>query len=79
MPPFPDSEEVWLSGIPLTRIEVWLIEVRQCLERALRTAGKDVPGIMGSHIDGDDETPLPGERKRYRLWREDMNQILEWR
>ncbi|MGX9901650.1 hypothetical protein ACW0JT_20430 [Arthrobacter sp. SA17] len=30
--PMPDNDEVWLSGIPLTRIQIWLIEVRQCLE-----------------------------------------------
>jgi hypothetical protein len=34
--PLPDNEEVWLSGIPLTRIAVWLTDVRQCLERELR-------------------------------------------
>ncbi|UKA55165.1 hypothetical protein LFT45_04310 [Arthrobacter sp. FW305-BF8] len=77
--PFPDNDEVWLSGIPLTRIRVWLIEVRQCLEQALRAEGVRVPGMMDSHIDGDDATPWPGERRRYRLWAEDMRQVPEWR
>nr|WP_173160670.1 hypothetical protein [Arthrobacter sp. 68b] len=72
--PFPDSNEVWLSGIPLTRIEVWLIDVRQCLERALRAKGEQVLSIMESYVDGDDETPWPEERLRYRLWVEDMRQ-----
>jgi hypothetical protein len=77
--PMPDNNEVWLSGIPLTRIEVWLIDVRQCLERALLAAGELVPDLMDSHIDGDDATPWPEERRRYRLWREDMSRVPEWR
>lgn len=75
--PMPDNNEVWLSGIPLTRIHVWLIEVRQCLERALRAEGEDVPEMMDSNVDGDDETPWPEERTRYRLWREDMRHVPE--
>ncbi|MGX9901649.1 hypothetical protein ACW0JT_20425 [Arthrobacter sp. SA17] len=30
---------------------------------------------MDSHIDGDDETPWPEKRRRYRLWGEDMNRV----
>ena len=77
--PLPDNEEVWLSGIPLTRIAVWLIDVRQCLERALRGAGAEVPGMADSCIGGDDEIPWPKSRKRFRLWREDMRRIPDWR
>jgi hypothetical protein len=77
--PFPNNDEVWLSGIPLSRIEVWLVDVRQGLERALRAAGENVPGMLDSHIDSDDDTPWPGERRRYRLWREDMIRVPEWR
>lgn len=76
--PFPDNDDVWLSGIPLTRIQVWLIDVRQCLERALRSEGVRVPDMMDSHIDGDDATPWPEERRRFRLWTEDMKQVPEW-
>lgn len=76
--PMPDNDEVWLSGIPLRGIEVWLVDVRQCLERALRAAGEHVPSLMDSHIDGDDATLWPGERRRYRLWREDMSRVPEW-
>lgn len=77
--PMPDNNEVWLSGIPLTQIEVWLIDVRQLLEQALRAASEHVPDMMTSHIDGDDATPLPEERRRYRLWREDLSPVPEWR
>jgi hypothetical protein len=77
--PFPDNDEVWLSGIPLSRIEVWIVDVRQGVERALRAVGGNVPGMLDSHIDGDDDTPWPGERRRYRLWREDTIRVPEWR
>lgn len=77
--PFADGDEVWLSGVPLTRIEVWLVDVRQCLEGAIRTAGEHVLSLMDSCVDGDDATPWPGERKTYRLWREGMTQLPEWR
>lgn len=77
--PMPDNNEVWLSGIPLTQIEVWLTDVKQCLERALRAAGEHVPDMMDSHIDRDDATPWPEKRRRYRLWREDMRRVPDWR
>ncbi|BAS11784.1 hypothetical protein AHiyo8_00870 [Arthrobacter sp. Hiyo8] len=34
--PMPDDEEVWLAGIPLTRIRVWLMDARWCFRRRWR-------------------------------------------
>ena len=77
--PMPDNNEVWLSGIQLTRIEIWLTDVKQCFERAPRAAGQHVPAMMDSHIDRDDTTPWPEEPRRYRLWREDMSRVPDLR
>jgi hypothetical protein len=35
--------------------------------------------MFDSHIEGDEDPPWPGERRRYRFWREDMIRVPEWR
>ncbi|MUU73527.1 hypothetical protein [Pseudarthrobacter sp. GA104] len=70
--PMPDDEEVWLAGIPLTRIRVWLIDARWCFRRALAEAGVVAPEPLASTVPGDDIHDWPALRLRYRAWE------LEW-
>ncbi|WP_334171116.1 hypothetical protein [Sinomonas sp.] len=75
--PLPESDEVWIWGIPLAPVRGWLREVRQRLERALKVVGQEAPGMLKSRIEGDDGVEWPQERARYRLWREDMKHLPE--
>lgn len=70
--PIPDDEEVWLAGIPLTRIKVWLIDARWCFHRALAEEGVGAPEPLSSTVPGDDNHDWPAQRLRYRA------RELEW-
>ncbi|MCR1163289.1 MULTISPECIES: hypothetical protein [Micrococcaceae] len=70
--PMPDDEEVWLAGIALTRIRVWLIEARWCFRRALAEVDVVAPEPLASTVTDDDTYDWPSLRLRYRAWE------LEW-
>lgn len=70
--PMPDDEEVWLAGIPLTRIRVWLIDAGWCFRRALAEVGVVAPEPLASTVTDDDTYDWPSLRLRYRAWE------LEW-
>lgn len=63
------NKEIWIGGIdgvPISRIQAWLMRVWNSLVTCLTDVGIDVPeDLMVSRVDGDDELPWPAERLRY--------------
>lgn len=72
------NKEIWVGGVPLSRIRAWLVRVHQALVAALTSAGIDVPDDMGSIVAGDDALTWPPDRHRYRFWRVPVIDIADW-
>jgi hypothetical protein len=72
------NKEIWVGGIPLSRIRAWLARVRGALRDALATADIEVPDDLASAVDGDDALPWPEDRRRYRLWAVPHVDMKDW-
>lgn len=72
------NKEIWVGGVPLSRILAWLARVREALKEALTTAGIEVPDDLDSAVDGDDALPWPEDRRRYRLWAVPHIDMEDW-
>lgn len=72
------NKEIWVGGIPLSRIRAWLARVRSALTDALATAGIEVPDDLASAVEGDDGLSWPEDRRRYRLWAVPHVDMEDW-
>jgi hypothetical protein len=72
------NKEIWVGGVPVSRIRVWLVRVRQALVAALASAGVDVSDDMESMVAGDDALDWPPNRRRYRLWGVPVIDMEDW-
>ena len=72
------NKEIWIGGLPLSRIVAWLARVRRALKAALAEAGHVVPEDYDSMIEGDDALEWPTDRRRYRLWLVPTLPMEEW-
>jgi hypothetical protein len=63
------NKEIWiggLDGVPISRIQAWLVRVWQSLVTCLTGLGIGVPeDLMASRVEGDDELPCPTQRLHY--------------
>jgi hypothetical protein len=72
------NKEIWVAGVPLSRIRAWLARVQSALREALVTAEIEVPDDMASVVEGDDALPWPEDRRRYRLWAVARVEMEDW-
>jgi hypothetical protein len=62
------NKEIWIGGVPISRIVAWLVRVREALISALKESDITVLDEMDSIVEGDDALAWPQRRLRHRLW-----------
>jgi hypothetical protein len=74
------NKEVFVSDVPLSRVEAWLARVHRALTQAIVDADPAAlpPDDDASAMFGDDDLPWPPERRRERLWQVPQLDIEDW-